>query len=182
MASGKQINLYLIGFMGTGKSVLGRRLAQRLKLAFYDSDQAIEQAAAMPVPRIFEELGEEHFRRMERAFIAGGHPDTGCLVSCGGGLAVQPGMMPLLKERGVVLALFASVKTILERTGRHANRPLLQVEDPASKVATMLAEREPVYQQAHACLSTDARSMSETLDNLARAYRSELRARQRQGR
>jgi shikimate kinase len=168
-------NLYLVGFMGVGKSALGRRAARVLGYRFIDSDQAIEQSAGKKIPEIFKEAGEPAFRRMEREFIEQGHPDEGCVVACGGGLVVPPGMSDLLKSKGVVICLFASAERIVERTSRNKNRPLLDVDDPAAKVRELLAEREPIYLNAGIGMSSEGRSMAEVVRNMVRSYRSAAR-------
>lgn len=169
-------NLYLVGFMGVGKSALGRRVAKELGYRFIDSDQVIEKRAGKKIPEIFEAPGEAAFRRMERDFIESGHPEKACVVSCGGGLVVQRGMPELLKSRGVVICLFASAESIIERTRRNKNRPLLNVEDPETKVRELLAEREPMYMDAGICISSEGRSMSEVVRHMIRSYRSAARA------
>ena len=126
-------NIYLIGFMGVGKSAIGRRLAHELGARFTDSDQAIEQQAGLTVKQIFEQSGEATFREYERRFVETGHPASGQVIACGGGLAVQPGMLAQLKQRGIVVSLFASEATILKRTRKNKQRPLLNVENPAEK-------------------------------------------------
>ncbi len=183
MAESKQgdPNLYLVGFMGTGKSMVGRSLARRLKMRFLDSDQQIEAGEGMPITRIFEEKGEDHFRKLERQFIQEGHPEKGCIVSCGGGLVVQPGMIEELKKRGLVACLFATPETILERTQGHGHRPLLNVPDPIAKIKTLLAEREPIYLQAGTCIMTDKRPLPDVLNHLTRFYLREARAFGRKG-
>jgi shikimate kinase len=172
-------NLYLIGFMGTGKTALGRRAADALSARFIDVDRAIEDRVGMPIPRFFEERGEAAFRDEERRFIESGHPGQGCVVSCGGGVAVQAGMMDRLLAAGVVVALSARPETILRRVSGNQNRPLLNVPDPEARIRELLVERQPYYQRAHACIMTDFRPMRETLAHLLRAY--EELARQRQG-
>jgi shikimate kinase len=170
-------NLYLIGFMGVGKSVVGRALARHLGMHFIDADAAIEERAGMSIKRIFEEFGEAHFRDLERAFIESGHPQEGCVVSCGGGLPVQPGMQELLEARGIVVCLFAKVETIIARTLGNAKRPLLNVEDPELRIRTLLAEREPVYLKAGIGVTTDGRSIADVVKNIARIYRRRERER-----
>lgn len=165
-------NLYLVGFMGVGKSAIGRRVAKELGFRFIDSDHAIEKKAGQPIPKIFETEGEASFRAMERAFIESGHPATGCVVSCGGGLVIQPGMKELLKEKGIVICLFASVESIIERTRRNSNRPLLNVENPEERIRQLLEEREPIYMDSGACISTDGRTIPEVVNHLMRSYKS----------
>ncbi len=160
--------------MGVGKSAIGRRIARELGFRFLDSDECIEKKIGKSIPEIFKIEGESCFRDYEREFIASGHPSENCVVSCGGGLAIQPGMMDALKEAGVVVCLFASVETILERTQRNSNRPLLQVEDPEEAIRKLLAVREPIYMQAGACLTTEGRTIAEVVQHLKRMYRSSV--------
>ncbi|MGB0290131.1 MAG: shikimate kinase, partial [Opitutales bacterium] len=93
----KSKNLYLVGFMGVGKSVIGRRLAGELGMRFVDTDHAIEKAQGCSIAEIFKKEGEARFREYERSFIESGHAATGYVVACGGGLVVQPGMVDLLR-------------------------------------------------------------------------------------
>lgn len=164
-------NLYLVGFMGVGKSAIGRKVAKELGFQFIDSDEQIEARAGKKIPQIFESEGEARFRQYEREFIEGGHPEAGCVISCGGGLVVQPGMKELLKRKGVVVCLFASVETILERTSRNSNRPLLNVEDPEERIRQLLREREPIYMESGTCISTDGRTIPEVVRHMMRSYR-----------
>lgn len=168
-------NLYLVGFMGTGKSTVGRLIASRLKLRFIDSDTEIEKQAGCSISQIFEKEGEAAFRQMERTFIESGHPESGCLVACGGGLVTGPGMIDSLKERGLVVCLFASPETILRRTSGNKNRPLLNVENPRERIAALLAERESTYLRAGACIVTDGRPMTDVASHIERFYRREAR-------
>lgn len=166
-------NLYLIGFMGTGKSSVGREVAKRLQMRFIDSDWAIEQRAGKSIAEIFETSGEAYFRRLERDFIETGHPPANCIVSCGGGLPLQPGMPELLMARGIVICLFARAETILQRTMQSDRRPLLQVEDPEARIRTLLAEREPVYMRCGIGVYADGRQLADVVNNVQRVYRRE---------
>lgn len=168
-------NLYIVGFMGVGKSAVGRKVARELRYKFIDSDHAIEKKAGAKIAAIFANEGESAFRRMEREFIESDHPPGGCVVSCGGGLVVAEGMSDLLKEKGVVVCLFASPECIVERTSRNANRPLLNVANPEARVRELLAEREPIYMNAGACISTDGRTMKEVVNHVVRTYKTAAR-------
>lgn len=168
-------NLYLAGFMGTGKSALGRHLAERWRRPFYDSDACIEQKAGMSIPDLFAKQGEAAFRAMEKDFIEDGHPAEGCVVSLGGGLVVQPGMIDRLKAKGVLVCLFASPETILQRTRGNSNRPLLNVPDPEKHIRDLMAQREPYYLQAGTGIVTDGRTMLELLTQIERIYRRHAR-------
>ena len=168
-------NLYLVGFMGTGKTTVGRTAAMRLGFAFLDSDHEIERQQRRTVAQIFADEGEAAFRVMERAFIEGGHPSTKQVVSCGGGLVVQPGMLQLLKNRGVVICLHASVETILRRTSGSRHRPLLDAPDPLERIRTLYAQREPIYRQAGCVILTDGRPQSDVVQHVLRSYHQEAR-------
>ncbi|MDQ8193844.1 shikimate kinase [Coraliomargarita sp. SDUM461004] len=165
-------NLYLVGFMGVGKSAIGRRVARELGLRFIDSDDQIEREQGRKIPELFASKGEAYFRKLERQFIEHGHADRGCVVSCGGGLVVQEGMKELLKQKGVVICLFASAESIIERTSRNKNRPLLNVPNPEEKVRALLAEREPIYMDSGACITTEGRTIPEVVRHMIRTYKS----------
>lgn len=166
-------NLYLVGFMGTGKSTVGRLVARQVGFDFVDSDHEIERRQGRPVSQIFAEQGEAAFRAMEREFIEQGHPARRCVVSCGGGLIVPPGMLELLRRRGVVICLHAPLETILQRTLHATHRPLLAVENPEQRVRELYAQREPLYRRAGTMVLTDKRPMREIAAHVLRVYRQE---------
>lgn len=168
-----RVNLYLVGFAGTGKSTVGRHAARALGYTLLDVDHEIERAQGKPIPQIFAEQGEPAFRAMERAFIESGHPGHGCVVSCGGGLVVQDGMLALLKARGVVICLHAALATVLERTGRNNHRPLLAGENREEKLRTLYAAREPIYRRTGTMVLTDSRPLREIVAHVLRVYRQE---------
>ncbi len=165
------VNLYLVGFMGTGKTTVGRAVAHRLHFKALDSDYEIEKQQGKSIPEIFAQDGEPAFRAMERAFIEGGHPAQGTLVACGGGLVIQPGMLDLLQSRGVVVCLHATLETILARTSRQRTRPLLAVENPEERIRTLYAAREPIYKKAGTVILTDARPLQEIVAHVIRVWR-----------
>jgi len=163
-------NLYIVGFMGTGKSTVGRAVAQRLHMQFLDSDHEIERAVGSKITEIFERDGEADFRRMEREFIENGHPVHGCVVACGGGLIIPEGMLDLVNSRGVVICLHASLATIIDRVSRNKNRPLLADGDAVEKATELFALREPVYKRAGTMVLTEDRSIFETVQHVQRIY------------
>ena len=165
------VNLYLVGFMGTGKSTVGRAVAHKLGFHLLDSDHDIERQQGKTIPEIFAAAGEPAFRAMEREFIERGHPAERTVVSCGGGLVVQPGMLALLKSKGVVVCLHASLETILERTSRHQHRPLLAAENPEERIRTLYAAREPIYKQSGTVILTDARPLHDVAAHVMRSWR-----------
>jgi shikimate kinase len=166
-------NLYLVGFMGTGKSTVGRQVARQLGFEFLDSDHEIERAQGKPVSQIFAEQGEPSFRAMERVFIEEGHPRQRCVVSCGGGLVVPPGMLELLRSRGVIICLHAPIETILQRTMQATHRPLLEVENREQRLRELFAQRESLYRQTGTMVLTDKRPLREIVAHVLRVYRLE---------
>lgn len=165
------VNLYLVGFMGTGKTTVGRAIAQKTGFNVLDSDHEIERLQGKTIPDIFAQQGEPAFRAMEREFIERGHPAERTVVACGGGLVVQPGMLALLKSKGVVICLHASLETILARTARHRNRPLLAVENPEERIRTLYAAREPIYRQSGTLILTDNRPLHEIVAHVMRTWK-----------
>jgi len=163
-------NIYLIGFMGVGKTAVGRKVARKLGMLFIDSDKAIEDKAGKSVNQIFSENGEECFRELEREFIQFGHPETGCVVACGGGLPIEPGIMDLLKKRGVIISLFARAETILERTDRRDTRPMLKVENKEQRINELLKKRQDVYQKADYLIFSEGRPVEVVVTDIVRAY------------
>jgi shikimate kinase len=167
-------NLYLVGFMGTGKTSVGRAVAHRIGFRCLDSDHEIERLSGRSIPEIFAEKGEAAFREMERRFIEDGHPAEKTVVACGGGLVIQTGMLDLLKTKGVVICLHASIETILARTTRHgAARPLLDVPDPEARARALYAEREAIYRGSGTVILTDGRPLGEIAGHVIRVWRRE---------
>jgi shikimate kinase len=167
------VNLYLVGFMGTGKSTVGRGVARRIGFRLLDSDHEIERMQGRAIPEIFAQDGEPVFRVMERQFIETGHPAERTIVACGGGLVVQPGMLALLQSKGVVVCLHASLETVLERTQRHRNRPLLEVEDPMARIRQLYAQREAIYKRSGSLVLTDGRPLNDIVAHVTRVWRRE---------
>lgn len=165
------VNLYLVGFMGTGKSTVARAVACKVGFHVVDSDHEIERLRGKTIPDIFAQEGEPAFRTYEREFIERGHPAERTVVACGGGLVVQPNMLDLLKGKGVVVCLHASLETILARTARHRNRPLLEVENPEERIRTLYAARESIYKRSGTVILTDARPLHDIVAHVIRAWR-----------
>jgi shikimate kinase len=150
-------NLVLIGFMGSGKSTVGRELNGRLGYELVDMDTVIEQREGRPITRIFEERGEEYFRNLEtkllRELSAPSEPRR--IISTGGGVIGREENRELLRRMGYVVWLHAPVEVIAERTGRNRDRPLLHTDDPLGKISALLEKRKPWYREtAHLKVDT----------------------------
>jgi shikimate kinase len=139
------LNIAVIGFMGAGKTTVGRMIAERLGYAFVDMDEEIERAAGLSVNRIFEMYGEAAFRERETvltAKLAGGDRQV---VSCGGGWALNPDNVAWMEGSSKLVYLRASPDTILRRTSGDSSRPLLNVSNRGDRVVSLLGARAPVY-------------------------------------
>lgn len=167
-----QDNVFLIGPMGSGKTTIGRHLAKALKLEFVDSDHAIEQRTGADIPWIFDIEGEQGFRRRERAVIEELTRRQGIVLATGGGAVIDPLNRADLAAHGVVVFLRASVDKILSRTAKSQNRPLLQTEDPRSRVEELLTVRDPLYREiADIIVDTDRRGVKSTVDLILQQLR-----------
>jgi shikimate kinase len=139
--------IVLTGFMGTGKSEVGRRLAQRLGRSFVDTDQLVEERAGKRVAAIFADDGEAVFRRLEREAVVDAAGRTGVVIAVGGGAVLDPENVRHLQQSGVLIHLTARPEIILDRVGDARSRPLLR-QNPRGTVARLLEEREPTYAAA----------------------------------
>ena len=144
------INLVLIGFMGSGKSSIGRILATKLGFHLVDTDALIVQEAGMPITEIFAWQGEEGFRDFEAKALAGlvDRSTHGLVIATGGGIVTREENLPLLHRLGFVVELTASEEVIFERVSRNKARPLLHTPNPRETVSKLLAHRAPMYAAA----------------------------------
>ena len=169
-------NLVLAGFMGSGKSSVGRLVAEQLHFQFVDTDALIEKRAGKYISDIFEQDGEPAFRKLEREVVAELNGEERMVVSTGGGMIVDPANLALLKEHALVVCLWASPETIWERTRYSSHRPLLQEADPQAKIRRLLAEREPFYRQADVLVNTERRSVREVAAHVLHEFHLALRS------
>ena len=140
-------NLFLIGYRGTGKTVLGRGVAIKLKREFVDTDQIIVELARKSIPKIFEQDGEEVFREWETKALQKACEKDNCIISCGGGIITQERNFPLLAT-GIVCWLTAGAKIIHDRIYKDSNRPALTDKDPFEEIVHLLKVRGPLYEKA----------------------------------
>ena len=154
-------NLALIGFMGTGKSCVGRVAADLLRFTFLDTDHVIEARAGKAVSDIFAQDGEPAFRQWERRIVEELTRRDKTVIATGGGLPMDEANLASLKTHALVICLWASPETIWERVRGLNHRPLLNDDDPLAKVRQLLAVREPYYRQADVLVNTGMRSVRE---------------------
>jgi len=136
-----------VGLMGAGKTTIGRSLAKRLGSTFVDSDREIEARTGVSIPTIFEIEGEEGFRKRETQIIADLSISSGQIVATGGGVVLRPENRTAMASSGFVIYLNVPPYTLWERTRNDRNRPLLQVEDPLSKLKELYTQRDPFYRE-----------------------------------
>jgi shikimate kinase len=159
-------NIILAGFMATGKSSVGRRLAVRLGYEFVDLDTLIEAEAGMPVPQIFETQGQAAFRELEARMVQQAAGRTGCVIATGGGAIVDSRNLETLKRSGVVIALTADPEIILSRIGGAEDRPMLRGGEKRERIRLLLEERAAAYAKADLTVDTSDRTVDEVVDHL----------------
>ncbi len=151
-------NIVLTGFMGTGKTIIGRELAKRLHMKLVDIDEEIVSAKKMTINDIFEIHGEQYFRDIETTMIKKFSREKNIIISTGGGAVLRNENIETLKKNGIIFCLTASAETILKRTGNSKDRPLLKAENPKEKINELLAYRKPFYEKADVMIDTDGKS------------------------
>ncbi len=152
-------NVFLIGPMGVGKTTIGRYLAKLMNMQFKDADQEIEKRTGAPIPLIFEIEGEGGFRKRESLILDELTRGDNIILATGGGAILSKANRRLLRKRGLVVYLHASVDTQLQRTRKSRNRPLLQTNNRRGKLEALMQTREPLYrQEADLIVNTDHRS------------------------
>ena len=159
----------LVGMMGAGKTVVGRRLAARLGLEFIDSDHEIEACAGLTIPEIFERHGEPYFRDRECRVVSRLTAQPGRVVATGGGSFIFPATRAVLKNQALTVWLRAEFDVLMRRVRKRQNRPLLQTADPEATMRTLMAERYPVYAEADLTVSSRDGPHEAVLDDILAA-------------
>ncbi|HEU6448642.1 MAG TPA: shikimate kinase [Verrucomicrobiae bacterium] len=174
MQNGRHIvNIALIGFMGTGKTSVGRLVADLLQFDYLDTDEMIQSATGKTIAEIFLREGEPAFRSLEEKVVEEISHRKNLVISTGGGLPINPKNLDGLKSNSLVVCLWASPEKIWERVKSQTHRPLLQDENPKAKICELLAAREPFYKQADVLINTELRSMREVALQVVHQFRLE---------
>lgn len=156
-------SIVLVGLMGAGKSNIGRRLAARLGLRFFDSDPEIEAAAGETIEEIFANRGERVFREGERRVIARLLGQPVHILATGGGAFMDPATRALIRRRGVSVWLRADLDVLVTRVSRRSNRPLLKTGDPRAILAELIERRHPIYAEADVAVDSSEGSPEATV-------------------
>lgn len=153
-------NIILTGFMGAGKSTVGMRLAERLKMEFVDLDREIEKVTGMSVSQIFKRYGEIRFRSEENLMVEKLAKRDGLVIATGGGTILREENMQILRNNGIIILLEASPEDIFARVSRkRGTRPLLRKNLTIENIEAMLADRDPFYQQADHRINTSGKDL-----------------------
>jgi Shikimate kinase len=164
----KSNNIFLVGLMGTGKSTVGRRLAKKLQLHFYDSDHEIERRTGANIALIFEIEGEHGFRKRESEMLDGITKLSHIVLATGGGAVLDPDTRKVLADRGFVVYLRTGLAQLVQRTSRDTKRPLLNTSDPIKKIEELLEIRGPLYEEiADLIVDTDQRTIQSIVDEIS---------------
>ncbi len=164
----EKLNLVLTGFMATGKTAVGEKLAERLNRSFIDTDQLIEEKLGMKIRDVFELYGEEFFRDRESEALASlaGYPAGSLVVATGGGALIREENRTLLKEQGLLILLTADPQEIIKRAAKIRKRPLLDGSDPERKIKELLEERKEAYSSADLTVETTHKSVERVVEEI----------------
>lgn len=162
----------LVGLMGVGKTTIGRRLAKRLNMPIFDSDEEIEAASGRTVKGYFKDHGEEQFRKGERRVIRRLLDGQPIVLSTGGGAFIPEKTRSILLANSTTIWLSADHKTLMDRVMRKKTRPLLDVEDPSAKMQALIDERYPIYGQADITVDANSGTHTQTVNRVIKALQA----------
>jgi len=157
--------IYLVGFMGSGKSALGRRLSYLLKMPYYDMDREIVRQQGMTIPQIFEKYGEARFREIETEFLKN-FRDEACIISTGGGVAINAENRKIMRRSGLVFFLDATFEDIYKRIQHDPNRPIVQSSSKEDLEQLYHYRRKFYREVGHIQVLTEGRTIRQILEYL----------------
>ncbi len=161
-------NVILTGFMATGKTAIGKLLAERLGCKFIDTDRQIERYVKKSIPEIFAQDGEPEFRRLEKLLLHWLIHYQNAVISTGGGMIVTPENLKTLKQMGKIICLTATPDVMLDRIKSETHRPLLHNPNPIKQINKLLADRESCYSQADYIIDTSELSEEEVTERIVK--------------
>ena len=159
-------NIYIVGFMGTGKTAVGKVLAKRMGLKFIDLDDRIEETQGSKIADIFAKKGEAYFREAEAKALQDIAAQTGLVAACGGGIVLNKNNIETMDNSGDIFCLDASVEVIYERIKNASHRPLLNVEDPKGKIEELLDRRARFYTKIEHHIDTSDFTIDEVVQRI----------------
>ncbi|MCS7241447.1 MAG: shikimate kinase [Candidatus Caldatribacterium sp.] len=161
-------NIALLGFMGCGKTTVGRKVAERLGWRFFDTDALIEERMALSIPQIFSCFGEEYFRTLETEVLRELAKERHIVLATGGGLPIQEENREILRRSFFVVFLRVSFPVLLKRIQCSTNRPLLKKHKTPEALETLYRLRIPYYEQAHVIIDADFLTVEEVAEEIIR--------------
>lgn len=159
-------NIYLVGFMATGKTHIGKELARKKKWRFVDLDDLIELREKRKISDIFAREGQPYFRRLEKRILKEVAKEKKFVVACGGGAVIDPENIKIMKETGTIICLSAPLEVILKRSFGSSARPLLNVANPKKQIELLLKLRAPYYGRADKTIDTSKLSVKEVVERI----------------
>ncbi len=164
-------NIVLVGFMGTGKTAIGGLLAQHFDVEFVQTDPLIEKKENMPINDIFAKKGESYFREVEKEIVEKVSKKENIVIDAGGGVVIDASNVENLKKNGVIFCLNAAPEEILNRIGKHKHRPLLNTDDPLSKIKELLEKRREYYKRADYQIDTNGKTPTRVSEEIIGIYK-----------
>lgn len=159
-------NIILTGFMGAGKSAVGKKLAERLSMEIIDTDDVIEQESGMKISDIFSQFGEDHFRKLEKMVVEEISTFNNHVIITGGGVVVNKENIENLRKNGIIVYLHTTPEVIYERVKSETHRPLLQAKDPMKKIKELLDYRAQFYANNDIEVDTSNLSVDEVVEEI----------------
>jgi len=172
-------NVYLVGFMGTGKTSVGKELAKARKCHFVDLDDLIELKERRRITDIFAKDGEPYFRKIEKEALKEVSREKGFIVACGGGVVLDKDNIKVMKETGKLICLSASCQAILKRVGGQSHRPLLNVPNPVKQIDVLMKMRAPYYAQVDKVIDTSKLSIKQVISKIDKVTQESKKAKEK---
>jgi shikimate kinase len=167
-------NIVLTGFMGAGKTVVGKRLAEKTGMKVVDTDTKIEKETGLSISEIFSNLGESYFRRLEKKVVEEVSNLKNHIIITGGGVVLDEENMKNLRKNGIIVYLHAEPDVIYSRIKNETQRPLLQVDDPKKKIKELMELRAPFYANHDIKIDTSSLSVDEVVEKILQLTRNRL--------
>lgn len=159
-------NIVLTGFMGTGKTVVGKKLAYKLNFDFVNTDNLIENETGLRISEIFSLHGEKYFRTIEKNIIKDISSSQDTVIATGGGVVLDSENISNLKKNGIIICLTALPEVILSRTQQKTHRPLLNIDNPLLNIKKLLNYRKPFYENAEQIIDTSHLSVNQVVEKI----------------
>lgn len=170
------MNIVLTGFMGSGKSIVGKKLAERLNMNFIDTDEIIAKDVGMSISKIFKYKGEPYFREVESKAVSLVSLLDNHVIATGGGVPMRTENMDELERNGIIIHLQVSPESVLRRIGHDTSRPLLHAKNPLETARDILQKRKKAYERCTHFIDTDSLRVDEVVGRIEEVYNKEFQS------